>query len=193
MARRRPGAEALDRELAHLAPEARWREWLARIEAVLFASSALVPRDALARVVGQGAPVDMLIEDLRATLVGRPYELARIGEGWMLRTRAPYAEAIRTAARVPERDAPTLGEADHAVLAAIALHQPVTRAGLAAIFGREIGAETFARLRGSGLIAQGPRSPQPGSPQSFVTTEAFLIRFGLRDLDALREAVEDAD
>ena len=51
----------LDRELAVLPPELRWREWMRRIEAVLFASSAPVAREDLARVVGQGASVDLLI------------------------------------------------------------------------------------------------------------------------------------
>ena len=35
----------LDRELADLPPELRWREWMRRIEAVLFASAAPVPRE----------------------------------------------------------------------------------------------------------------------------------------------------
>jgi segregation and condensation protein B len=50
----------LDRELPDVPPELRWREWMRRIEAVLFASAAPVPRDDLARVVGQGASVDLL-------------------------------------------------------------------------------------------------------------------------------------
>ena len=44
----------LDRELKDLPPELRWREWMRRIEAVLFASASPVPRTDLARVVGQG-------------------------------------------------------------------------------------------------------------------------------------------
>ena len=88
----------LDRELADLAPDLRWREWLRRVEAVLFASRSPVAREALARVVGQGASVDLLIGDLAADLEGRPYEVARVGAGWMLRTRPAYAPAIRVAA-----------------------------------------------------------------------------------------------
>ena len=42
----------LDRELADLPPELRWREWMRRIEAVLFASGSPVPREDLARVRG---------------------------------------------------------------------------------------------------------------------------------------------
>jgi len=40
----------LDRELAALPPELRWREWMRRIEAVLFASTTPVAREDLARV-----------------------------------------------------------------------------------------------------------------------------------------------
>lgn len=47
----------LDRELADLPPELRWREGMRRIEAVLFASATPVSRNDLARVVGQGAAV----------------------------------------------------------------------------------------------------------------------------------------
>lgn len=43
-----------DRELEDLPSELRWREWMRRIEAVLFASASPVPREDLAKVVGQG-------------------------------------------------------------------------------------------------------------------------------------------
>ena len=77
MAKDRPEPE-LDRELADLPPEQRWREWMRRIEAVLFASASPVPREDLARVVGQGASVDLLVEDLAADLDGRAFELSLI-------------------------------------------------------------------------------------------------------------------
>ena len=123
----------LDRELAHLPPEQRWRAWLRRLEAVLFASATPVPRDDLARVVGQGVSVDLLIRDLAADLADRPYEVARIGAGWTLRTRPAYAPAIRAAADAGAQ-ALHLSEVDLAVLAAIALHQPISRDGLKGIF-----------------------------------------------------------
>ena len=43
-----------------------------------------------ARVVGQGASVDLLVEDLSADLEGRAFEIARVAGGWMFRTRAAY-------------------------------------------------------------------------------------------------------
>ena len=124
-----------DRELADLPPDLRWQEWLRRVEAVLFASAAPVPREALERVVGQGVSVDLLIADLAADLEGRPYEVAQVGAGWMLRTRTAYATAIRAAADVGSQ-ALNLSEYDLAVLAAIAFHQPVSRDGLRDIFGK---------------------------------------------------------
>ena len=76
----------LDRELSDLPHELRWREWMRRIEAVLFASASPVPRADLARVVGQGASVDLLVEDLSADLDGRAFEIAEVSSGWMFRT-----------------------------------------------------------------------------------------------------------
>jgi chromosome segregation and condensation protein ScpB len=58
----------LDRDLADLPANLRWCEWLLRIEAVLFATAAPVAREDQARVVGQVAFVDLLIEDLTADL-----------------------------------------------------------------------------------------------------------------------------
>ena len=79
-----------DRELEDLPPELRWREWMGRIEAVIFASAAPVSREDLARVVGQGASVDLLIEDLTADLKGRSFEVAKVSDGWLMRTRPAY-------------------------------------------------------------------------------------------------------
>ena len=136
MARDKRGAE-LDCELADLPPDLCWREWMRRIEAVLFTSANPVGRDDLAKVVGQGAAVDLLIEDLVVDLESRPYEITRVGSGWMLHTRAAYAPAIRAAADVGGQVL-DLNEFDLAVLAAIAYHQPISRDGLKDIFGKEI-------------------------------------------------------
>jgi segregation and condensation protein B len=171
----------LDRELADLPPELRWREWLLRCEAVLFASASPVARDDLARVVGQGASVGLLIEDLAIDLADRPYEVVRVGGGWMLRTRTDYAPAIRAAADVGEQ-ALNLSEFDIAVLAAIAVHQPISRDGLKDIFGKEINRDLIGRLAERSLIATGPREPRRGAPYTFVTTGSFLAAFGMESL-----------
>jgi segregation and condensation protein B len=183
----------LDRELTDLLPELRWLEWMRRIEAVLFASASPVPREDLARVVGQGASVDLLVEDLAADLEGRAFEVAQVAGGWMFRTRSTYAPAIRAAADLGDQLL-ALSEFDVAVLAAIAYHQPITRDGLKDIFGKEISRDLIGRLHARNLIGTGPRSPRRGAPYTFVTTEQFLVAFGLESLRDLpdREQLEDA-
>ena len=171
----------LDRELSDLPPELRWREWMRRIEAVLFASASPVPREDLARIVGQGTSVDLLLEDLAADLEGRAFEIAMVAGGWMFRTRPAYAPAIRAAADVGDQLL-DLNEFDVAILAAIAYHQPITRDGLKDIFGKEIGRDLIGRLHAHGLIGTGPRAPRRGAPYTFVTTDAFLAAFGLESL-----------
>jgi segregation and condensation protein B len=185
--------QAYDRELDDLPADLRWSEWLRRIEAVLFASASPVPREDLARVVGQGASVHLLIDDLAADLEGRSFEVARVAGGWMLRTRPTYAEAIQAAADVGDQDL-DLREDDVAVLAAIAWHQPITREALKDIFAREISRDVIGRLHARGLIGTGPRSPRRGAPYTYVTTEHFLVAFDLESLQDLpdREQLSDA-
>lgn len=192
MARDR-AAPTLDRDLSDLPPELRWREWMHRIEAVLFASASPVPREDLARIVGQGVSVDLLVADLAADLKGRAFEIAQTADGWLFRTRPAYAPAIRAAADVGGQSL-DLVAADVAVLAAIAHHQPITRDGLRGIFGQEISRERIARLQARGLIGTGPRAPRRGAPYTYVTTEAFLAAFGLESLRDLpdREQLSDA-
>jgi segregation and condensation protein B len=180
MAKNRPD---LDRELIDLPPELRWREWMRRVEAVLFASASPVSREALGRVVGQAVSVNLLVEDLSAELTERPYEIACVADAWMLRTRTAYAPVIRAAANVSDQ-ALDLNEFDVAVLAAVAYHQPVTRDGLKDIFGKEISRDLIGRLHARKLIATGPRSPRRGAPYTFVTTQQFLVAF---DLESLRD------
>jgi hypothetical protein len=62
--RRREGDEPLDVDLFDLPPAARWREWMLRVEAAIFASPKPVSREALVRLVGQACRFDDLLADL---------------------------------------------------------------------------------------------------------------------------------
>jgi segregation and condensation protein B len=135
-------------------------------------------------VVAPDVSVDLLVADLAADLEDRAFEVAQLGDGWILRTRPAYAEAIRTAADV----APQIFDLrafDVAVLAAIAYHQPITRKGLNDIFGREISRDLIGRLHARDLIGTGPRAPRRGAPYTFVTTRHFLETFDLGSLNDL--------
>jgi len=183
-----------DRELEDVPPELRWREWMLRVEAVIFASAEPVSRETLARVVGRDCCIDLLVDDLQEELRDRPYELVSVAGGWQHRTRSRYAETIRVSA-APTRGAATmLSEFDAMVLMAVGYFQPVTRGELSKIFGKEVSRDTISALRGAGFLGSGPRSPTPGAPYTYVTTKHFLSAFGmetLRDLPDI-EALEDA-
>lgn len=173
--------ELLDRELDDLPDELRWREWMNRIEAVIFANSKPVEREALLLMVGKGANIDLLIDDIQAELKAKPYEIVPVAGGWMFRTRPHYATAIRTAAAVGEQQH-NFSEEEMGVLCAVAYHQPIDRTGLADIFGKEINRDLLSRLRYKNLIGNGPKSPRPGAPHTFVTTPEFLATFDLQSL-----------
>ncbi|MER8970137.1 SMC-Scp complex subunit ScpB [Mesorhizobium sp. M0808] len=193
----RPDDGLFDRELDHLSPEGRWREWMHRVEATIFAASEPVTRETLARVVGKGCAIELLIDDIREELRGRPYDLVAVAGGFRHLTRPAYADAIRSAfgtAAGSGRRAVDLTQSDVLVLMCIAYFQPITRTELSSFFGKEISRDLIGHLRGAKLIASGPRSPTPGAPYTYVTTKEFLLEFGLdtlRDLPDF-EALEDA-
>lgn len=194
MGRRAKTPASFDAELAHLPPALRWREWMGRVEAVIFASREPVTREALAKVVGRDCNLDLIIADIRAELTGRPYELASVAGGWQHRTRKSYAEAIQLATGLGTTDAKPLSQSEALVLLCIGYFQPITRGELSRFFGHEISRDTIGHLRRLGFIAAGPRSPQPGAPYTYVTTREFLSHYGfdtLRDLPDM-EALEDA-
>src|SRR5208282_3007134 len=103
---RRPSPEPdFDRELFDLPPELRWREWKARVEAVLFAAPKPVTREVLARVVGRDCALDLLLDDLREDLRGPPIELVRAGKSFTLHTRPAFGPALRVAFDIGRREA----------------------------------------------------------------------------------------
>jgi len=186
------GVCGVDLDLEDLPPAARWREWMGRVEAAIFAAPEPVTRDMLARVVGKACKLELLIDDIRAELRGRPYELVAVAGGWSFRTKLGFGAAIRAALGGPQRA--ELSKANAMLLMAIAYFQPVTRGEISEMFGREISRDLIGSLRAAGLIAAGPRSPQPGAPYAYVTTPGFLSQFGfesLRDLPDL-DKLEDA-
>ena len=191
----RPSRELgfLDTELDALPTELRWREWMTRVEAVIFAAPEPVTREMLSRLVGRECSIDLLVEDICNELAARPYEIVTVAGGWQFRTRLRQAEVLNAAFGGAATRA-DITEGEMVVLASIAYHQPITRSTLSDMLGREVSRDTIGQLRRLDLIASGPRSPQPGAPYTYVTTRKFLENFGLdtlRDLPDL-EALEDA-
>lgn len=186
-----------DRELDHLPPEVRWREWMHRVEATIFAASEPVSRETLVRIVGKSCSIDLLIDDIRENRRGRPYDLVAVAGGWKHLTRQAYADAIRADVGASERTI-DLTQSEVLTLMTIAYFEPITRAELSSFFGKEISRDLIGNLRGFGLIASGPRSPTPGAPtpmhdQSIpagVRARHAARPAGLRGARGCRAAVE---
>jgi segregation and condensation protein B len=193
MSRRARAAENFDRELAGLPEEFRWREYMMRIEAVIFAAAKPVSRETLAAVIGADCHLDHLIADISEELRARPYKLVEVAGGFQYRTRRALADVIR-AAGVVTTPAIALSPLEQLVLTVVGYFQPVTRQQIADIVCKPVSRDTVAALRSCGLVATGPRAPQPGAPYTYVTTPAFLEFAGLPslrdlpDLDRLEEA-----
>jgi segregation and condensation protein B len=172
--RERGGDESLDLELADLPPAARWREWILRVEAAIFASQKPVAREALVRLVGQDCRFDDLIADLIHELRGRPYDLTLVAGGYALRTKTRFAPAIRAAHPGRAGDGiADLTRTETFARTAIAYMQPVTRGEISKLAGREISRDVIAALKRHGLIDGAIRAPQPGAPFAYVTTRKW--------------------
>ena len=181
--RQRGGDESLDVELIDLPPAARWREWMLRVEAAIFASSKPVAREALVRLVGEACRFDDLIADLIHELRGRPYDLSLVAGGYALRTKTRFAPAIRVAhPGLGGNGVAELTRTETFALTAIAYLQPVTRGEISKLAGREISRDVIGSLKRHGLIDGAIRAPQPGAPFAYVTTRTFLEAFGLATL-----------
>ncbi len=191
---RRDGDLLFDADLSDLPQAMRWREWMGRVEAAIFAAPSPVTRDALTKLVGRDCNFDDLICDIREDLRARPYDLVLVAGGYQLRTKARYADAIRVlnnGARAA--GPPQLTPTELLAVTAIAYLQPTTRSELSQFAGREISRDVIGSLKGLDLIAAGPRAPTPGAPYAYVTTRKFLEVFGLaslRDLPDI-ERLED--
>lgn len=121
-----------------------------RVEATIFAASEPVSREVLTRIVGKTCSIDLLIDDIREELRGRPYDLVAVASGWKHLTRPAYADAIRTAVGSSER-AVDLTQSEVLVLMCIAFFQPITRAELSSFLSKEISRDLIGNLRSFGL------------------------------------------
>ncbi len=155
------------------------------VEAVLFCSDHPVPVRRLCELIPEAERRQIIeaLEALRYRYSGqdRGIELVEAAGGWRLQTKADYALWIQRAAkRSPER----LSRAAMETLAAIAYHQPVTRAEIERLRGVD-SSGTIRGLLDRKLIRIAGRKDVPGRPLLYATTRRFLELFQLENLDSL--------
>ena len=161
------------------------------LEAALFASARPIPVDELATLDPEASPaaVAAALDELREhyDVDGHGVELAELGGGWQILTRAEYTEAIERAqlAARPQR----LSAAALETLAIIAYRQPIGRGEIEEIRGVAVGG-VLKSLHERGLIDVTGRAEGLGRPLLYGTTPLFLEHFALRHLEELPRADE---
>ena len=161
-------------------------ELLRLVEALLFAASAPLDDASIAARLPEGADVEALVGALAEHYAPRGVNVVRVAGGWTLRTAPDLGPRLKLEQVVTRK----LSRAAIETLAIVAYHQPVTRAEIEEIRGVVISRGTLDTLMETGWIAPKGRRETPGRPVTWVTTEQFLVHFGLadrRDLPGIEE------
>lgn len=151
---------------------------VALLEAYLFAAPEPVELRELQLLLGARARAEEALAELARRLEGHGIRLEHKGGRWALRTApelAPYLVRVRRPLR-------KLSKAAMETLAAIAWHQPITRAEIEALRGVSLSPGTLELLVELGWVAPAGRREVPGRPVQWATTPAFLDAFGLSSL-----------
>ena len=194
--RRSSAIGRFDAELADLPQAARWREWMLRVEAAIFAGNRTRAARGLGAARRAQAAISTISSPISADeLRARPYDLVFVAGGYQLRTKPRFADAIRAANAGSLRDAGAAGaDADRAPgrdgdrLSAAG----DARANLAACREGDQ-PRRHRRAEASWPHRRELTRAGAGAPFAYVTTKRFLEVFGLASLRHLPdiERLED--
>jgi segregation and condensation protein B len=151
------------------------------LEALLFASPSPVDLDSMRQRLPEGADIAAMLDELIAIYAPRGVNIVHVGGGWTIRTAPDLAPRLKLTQKVGRK----LSRAAIETLAIVAYHQPVTRAEIEEIRGVVISKGTLDTLMEAGWIVPKGRKQTAGRPVTWVTTEAFLLHFGLASLTDL--------
>ena len=148
------------------------------LEALLFAAPSPMDEEAIKQRLPEGTDIPALIDELTALYASRGVNIVHVGGGWTVRTAPDLAPRLKLTQKVGRK----LSRAAIETLAIIAYHQPVTRAEIEEIRGVVISKGTLDTLMEAAWIVPKGRKQTAGRPVTWVTTDAFLLHFGLASL-----------
>jgi segregation and condensation protein B len=151
------------------------------VEALLFAAAEPLDEEVLARHLDEAADVQDILRELAESFAGRGVNLVRLAGGWVFRTAPDLAARLRIERPIARK----LSRAAVETLAVIAYHQPMTRAEIEQIRGVVVAKGTIDALMEAGWVRPKGRRVGPGRPLLWVTTQEFLVHFGLESLNDL--------
>jgi segregation and condensation protein B len=170
--------------------ETRAEKIRAALEALLFTSARPVSEKDLADVLGATR------DAVRGALgtIGEAWNdpihgilLEQVAGGWRLTTRPEHDALLRKFHEVTERSRLSLAALE--TLAIIAYRQPITLPEIQDLRGVN-SAAVIKTLFEKKLITTAGRKPVVGTPFLYRTTNEFLIRFGLNNLEELPKPEE---
>ncbi len=151
------------------------------VEALLFASPKPLSEEDLAERLPEGTDVKAVLAQIAELYANRGVALTEVAGGWAIRTAPDLAQALRISVEVPRK----LSRAAVEALSIIAYHQPVTRGEIEEIRGVALSKGSLEQLLEAGWIKPRGHKQTPGRPGLWVTTDEFLLHFGLASVDDL--------
>ena len=155
------------------------------LEAVLFSFGEPVEIERLAVVIEQDVETTRkLLDDmmLKYQAEDRGIQLLELDRTYQFCTKKEMYEYLIKLTKAPKKAA--LTEVQLETLAIVAYRQPITRMEIEAVRGvkSDYAVNRLIELK---LIEEKGRRDTPGKPIMFGTTDEFLRRFGLRNMDEL--------
>lgn len=160
------------------------------VEMLLLTSGGPVPLEDIEARLPPGADAAACLARLSSDYASRSLAVVEVPGGWTVRTRPEHSGLCRDMLAKP----PRISRAAIETLAVIAYFQPVTRPEIERIRGVALSKGTLDILIWAGWVRPGARRQAPGSPLTFVTTEAFLRQYAfgsLEDLPGIARLRED--
>lgn len=165
------------------------------VEAIIFAAGVAIKRSDILAKLPEGTTRKNLNDAIKG--LEQKYQdpcgivLLCIGDKVQFASNKEYGDIVAAALKpVKERE---LSRALLEVMSIVAYKQPVTRGEIEDIRGGRSADYAIATLMRVGLIEAHGRRDTPGRPVLYITTELFLKRFGLRNLDDLPDYKEVLD
>lgn len=155
------------------------------LEALFVATGEVLDLAKLKELTGiHEGPLRQALEKLQERLQApRGIRLIEVGGGWRMATAPHYATLVSKL--VTTLRSGRLTPAQIETLAIIAYRQPVTVPEINELRGVTSGANQVKSLLERELVVPAGRKPVVGRPMNYVTTQKFLLHFGLKSLQDL--------
>ena len=151
------------------------------VEAIIFSSSQPVKEELLISKIPENISIESIMKNICDHYSDSGIKCVKIGNAWAFRTILEVTNYLN----VPVKESKQLSRVALETLAIIAYHQPITRNEIEKIRGVSISRGSIDLLLDLNWILPKGRKNSPGRPILWVTTDTFLDKFCLEDINSL--------